>query len=88
MTSLLSLVLLLSPIALLLLLAWRALDRRACFEETVNRTMPVVDGVRQPPPGILDDDYSAPFDRVVRRHMRATVRKLQGDSGEDLPAWE
>lgn len=82
--ALLSLLLVLSPFAVAGWLSWTVGNRRACFEETVNRTMPVVDGVRQPPTIPTDP---IPFDRVVRRSMRATMSKLQGEDGEDLPAW-
>lgn len=84
LTALVSLVLVLSVPLLLGFLLWTAGNRRACFDDVVNRTMPVVDGVRQPPTIPTDP---IPFDRVVRRSMRATMSKLQGEDGEDLPAW-
>lgn len=78
MIALASLVLVLSPFALLIALAWMVGSRRACFTDTVNRTMPVVDGVRQPP--LVPPLEVVSFHRVVRRAIAHTHGKLQGES--------
>lgn len=86
MIALVSLVLVLAVLALPFSLLWLAGRRRACFEEVVNRTMPVVDGVRLPP--VVPPLSTVTFTRVVRRSMARTVSKLQGEGDEDLPAWQ
>ncbi len=75
MIALTSLVLALAPIALILWLVWAAGHRRACFTDTINRTMPVINGVRQPPHVPPLDAVS--FGRVVCRAISRTHEPLR-----------